>query len=153
MDYFYSMPNGVTKSIPIHSSAPNKPSTLAMATSFLSPLSAPPSSTIDDFRAFGQVGPSPFLQGAKLFSAFPSPSSFRRTITRRCFRSPFAQSLDHIPKKFREENLKDGCEFLSLSLSIFKHTHPSFLYYFAPCSFQFTFFLVLGLIKGHFNGR
>ncbi|KAL4615243.1 hypothetical protein ACB092_07G109700 [Castanea dentata] len=79
-----------------------------MATSFLSPLSAPPSSTIDDFRAFGQVGPSPFLQGTKLFSAFPSPSSFRRTITRRCFMSPFAQSLDHIPKKFRQENLKDG---------------------------------------------
>ncbi|GMY38672.1 ATP-dependent Clp protease proteolytic subunit-related protein 1, chloroplastic [Fagus crenata] len=81
-----------------------------MATSLLSPLSAPLSSTIDDSRALGPshgLQKSPFLQGTNLLSALPSASS-RRSLTRRCFRSPIAQSLDRIPKQFKEENLKDG---------------------------------------------
>ncbi|KAF5444309.1 hypothetical protein F2P56_036795 [Juglans regia] len=84
-----------------------------MATSLLCPLSALPSSTIEDPRASGQVGPSlglqksTFLHGTKLFSAsLVHPT--RRSIARRCFCSPLAKSLDHIPKHFREENLKDG---------------------------------------------
>jgi hypothetical protein len=86
---------------------------LSMATSLLSPLSAPPSSTVEESRVFGQVGTSlglqrsPFLHGTKLFSAsFAHP---RNSTARRCFRSPLAKSLDHIPKQFREENIKDGC--------------------------------------------
>lgn len=83
-----------------------------MATTILSQLLAPPSSAFETPRAFGQVGSalglqkSPFLYGTKLFSA--SIGHPRRSAARRCFRSPVSMSLDHIPKEFREENLKDG---------------------------------------------
>lgn len=56
---------------------------------------------------------SSFLHGPKLiFTAKP-----RKTAFRRCgFKSPVAQkSFDHIPKQFREENLKDGCKFSFVS--------------------------------------
>ncbi|MED6169299.1 ATP-dependent Clp protease proteolytic subunit- protein 1, chloroplastic [Stylosanthes scabra] len=73
-----------------------------MASSLSLPLS-PPSSFID------HSPPSSlrtFLHGTKLLS---SPS--RPTLPRRCtFKSPSAKSssFDHIPKQFRQENLKDG---------------------------------------------
>ncbi|KAA8536271.1 hypothetical protein F0562_028749 [Nyssa sinensis] len=52
---------------------------------------------------------SPFLHGTKL-SFTPSAANTRaNTIRRWCFKSPTSEkSLDHIPKQFREENLKDG---------------------------------------------
>ncbi|XP_022148841.1 ATP-dependent Clp protease proteolytic subunit-related protein 1, chloroplastic [Momordica charantia] len=70
-----------------------------MATSSLSNLSAPPSLAIDSSKSF-------FICGTQL--SFPSSRS--RTTCRRYFLSPSAKnsSMDHIPKKFRGENLKDG---------------------------------------------
>lgn len=104
---------------------------VSMATSLLCPLSALSSSTIEDPRASGQMGPSmgllqksTFLHGTKLFSASVVHPT-RRSIARRCFSSPLAKSLDHIPKHFREENLKDGCESLSPSIQ----RHQFSLYY------------------------
>lgn len=80
----------------------------SMATSLISSLLTPPSSS--------------FFHGTKL-SCY-SPSSYialsERATARRCFISASAKSFDHIPNQFRGENLKDGCEFLSLSLNIFK---------------------------------
>ncbi|CAI9781840.1 unnamed protein product [Fraxinus pennsylvanica] len=75
-----------------------------MATSslLLSPLS---SGTFENRETSSNIFSS-FLQSPKLtFTAKPGKSSFRRCK----FKSPVAQkSLDHIPKQFREENLKDG---------------------------------------------
>ncbi|XP_022763503.1 ATP-dependent Clp protease proteolytic subunit-related protein 1, chloroplastic [Durio zibethinus] len=52
------------------------------------------------------VPKSSFLSTTKLFlSKKPHP---RKPSVHRCCKSPFAQSLDHIPKQFRQENLKDG---------------------------------------------
>ncbi|XP_015892619.3 ATP-dependent Clp protease proteolytic subunit-related protein 1, chloroplastic isoform X1 [Ziziphus jujuba] len=65
-----------------------------------------------------QLGPSiglprsSFLHGTKLLSAPSSSSSSLAQSSwgtaRRRFRLPYAKSLDHIPKQFRQENLKDG---------------------------------------------
>ncbi|KAL5790446.1 hypothetical protein ACOSQ2_005334 [Xanthoceras sorbifolium] len=78
-----------------------------MATSLLSPLSSP---------AKELVGPPPghpkssFLPNTNLFFCFSySSSSKARYRVRGCNSSPpSAKSLDHIPKQFREKNLKDG---------------------------------------------
>ncbi|KGN43854.1 ATP-dependent Clp protease proteolytic subunit-related protein 1, chloroplastic [Cucumis sativus] len=69
-----------------------------MATSSLFHLSAPPSLSIGSSK-------SSFLFGTQL----PLPPSCSRISRRRYVLSPHAQqSMDHIPKQFREENLKDG---------------------------------------------
>ncbi|KAF3435542.1 hypothetical protein FNV43_RR22631 [Rhamnella rubrinervis] len=80
-----------------------------MATSLISSLAtpSPPAS---------QLGPSTglpkssFLGGTKLFCASSSSSVVESSwgTARRRFRVPYAKSLDHIPKQFRQENLKDG---------------------------------------------
>lgn len=137
---------------------------LSMATSLLCPLSAPLSSTAEEPRPCGLLGPSlglrrsPFLPGTKLLSVsvvHPTRSSRGR----RCFSSPLSMSLDHIPNKFREENLKDGCESLSLCpplfflgslcpFSILKA--PIFSVFSGTALFNCFFFGPLGFIKGTF---
>ncbi|XP_052200964.1 ATP-dependent Clp protease proteolytic subunit-related protein 1, chloroplastic [Diospyros lotus] len=79
-----------------------------MATSLLSSLSASSIESHEAGTAFG-VPKTPFLHGTSLSFAL-SPANARPTTARRwCFRSPVsAKHLDHIPKQFREENLKDG---------------------------------------------
>ncbi|ONH91911.1 hypothetical protein PRUPE_8G143200 [Prunus persica] len=82
-----------------------------MATSLLSHLSAPPSPTIDNYQgrqagAFNSGIPNTFLHGTKVFSA--TPSSSRRLAAQRRFKSAYAKASEHIPKQFRQENLKDG---------------------------------------------
>ncbi|KAE8702216.1 ATP-dependent Clp protease proteolytic subunit-related protein 1 [Hibiscus syriacus] len=49
---------------------------------------------------------SSFITGTKLFLS-KKPRS-RRPIAQKCFKHPFSKSIDHIPKQFREQNLKDG---------------------------------------------
>ncbi|XP_022927727.1 ATP-dependent Clp protease proteolytic subunit-related protein 1, chloroplastic [Cucurbita moschata] len=69
-----------------------------MATSSPLHISATPSLAVGSSK-------SSFLFGTHL----PFPSSRPRTSYRRYFFSPSAKkSMDHIPKQFREENLKDG---------------------------------------------
>lgn len=88
-----------TRTSKIYRENPSK--LLSMATSSLFHLSAPPSLAIDSSK-------SSFLCGTQL----PLPSSRLRTSCRRYVLSPSAQqSMDHIPKQFRGENLKDGCKF------------------------------------------
>ena len=90
---------------------------LSMASSLFCQISAPTAPFIDDSAASRQLGSSSvfpkssFLHGTNL-STFSPPSiaHAKRRVARRCFKSPFAKSLDHIPKQFRQENLKDGCE-------------------------------------------
>ncbi|KAJ7967567.1 ATP-dependent Clp protease proteolytic subunit [Quillaja saponaria] len=88
-----------------------------MASSLLSSLSAPTSHVIDDSRAARQqasssssvLSKSSFLHGTRLLCSVPiSTAHSKRSTTRKCFTSPFAMSLDYIPKQFRKENLKDG---------------------------------------------
>ncbi|XP_042516411.1 ATP-dependent Clp protease proteolytic subunit-related protein 1, chloroplastic [Macadamia integrifolia] len=83
-----------------------------MATSLISSVAAPVSvsSTIEDSRSGSGIGfpRNSFLSGTKLFSASCPPfSNSRRNVVRRSTISS-ASSFDHIPKRFREENLKDG---------------------------------------------
>lgn len=72
---------------------------------------------------------SSFLQNPKLLFASSSSSVPRKpkTITapRCCYRAPKGKSLDHIPKQFREENLKDGL------MDNYKNT-PQYLYGLSP---------------------
>lgn len=105
-----------------------------MATSLLSHLSAPPSPTIDNYQgrqagAFNSGIPNTFLHGTKVFSA--TPSSSRRLAAQRRFKSAYAKASEHIPKQFRQENLKDGRESslpcCSLCLFIDFHGYPSLL--------------------------
>lgn len=57
---------------------------------------------------------SSFVQDPKLILA--SPRKPKTNLPKRCcYRTPVAMYLDHIPKQFREENLKDGCEFVSFA--------------------------------------
>ncbi|KAL5561363.1 hypothetical protein UlMin_031110 [Ulmus minor] len=76
-----------------------------MATSLISSLSTPPSET----RLSVGSPSSSFLHGTKLFSA-PSSSLAQsgRGTARRCLVCCSAKSFDHIPKQFRQENLKEG---------------------------------------------
>ncbi|KAL2537261.1 ATP-dependent Clp protease proteolytic subunit-related protein 1 [Forsythia ovata] len=69
-------------------------------------LLSPLSSAIIDNRETSGNYISSFLHSPKLIFT----TKTRKNVFRRCgFKSPVAQkSLDHIPKQFREENLKDG---------------------------------------------
>lgn len=58
---------------------------------------------------------SSFFQDPKLILA-NSRKRITISVKKCCYRAPVAKSLDHIPKKFREENLKDGCELFLLFL-------------------------------------
>ncbi|KAH6767059.1 CLP protease proteolytic subunit 1 [Perilla frutescens var. hirtella] len=74
---------------------------MASSSLLLSPLS---STTAVDNREL--AGNSAFLHNTKVLFA---PKTRKSTIRRCGFKAPVAQkSLDHIPKQFREENLKDG---------------------------------------------
>ncbi|XP_057782968.1 ATP-dependent Clp protease proteolytic subunit-related protein 1, chloroplastic [Salvia miltiorrhiza] len=77
------------------------PISMASSSLLLSPLS---STTSVDNREL--PGSSSFLQNPKLLFA----AKTRKSAIRRCgFKAPVARkSLGHIPKQFREENLKDG---------------------------------------------
>ncbi|EOX98458.1 ATP-dependent Clp protease proteolytic subunit [Theobroma cacao] len=90
-----------------------------MATSLLSPLTAPnPEAVGPNIR----LSKSCFLSGTKLFFLKPHP---RKPTAHRCYTTPFAKSLDHIPKQFRQENLKDGL------MDNFKNV-PQYLYGLSP---------------------
>ncbi|KAF7811069.1 ATP-dependent Clp protease proteolytic subunit-related protein 1, chloroplastic [Senna tora] len=77
-----------------------------MASSLFCPISASTRPLIDDSAA----SKSSFLHGTKLSSCAPRciARGGKRSMSRWCYRSPSARSLDHIPQQFREENLKDG---------------------------------------------
>ncbi|GMJ03499.1 NUCLEAR CLPP 5, CLP protease proteolytic subunit 1, SUPPRESSOR OF VARIEGATION 2 [Hibiscus trionum] len=49
---------------------------------------------------------SSFISGDKLL-LLTKPRS-RKPTAQKCFKSPFAKSIDHIPRQFRQQNLKDG---------------------------------------------
>lgn len=99
-----------------------------MATSLLlSPLSAP---TVDNNRESSSSTTlflkSSFVQSTTHFIYTPSRKD--ATVRGRCFRSPVTasdKSLDHIPKQFREANLKDGLK------DNFKNV-PQYLYGLSP---------------------
>ncbi|KAK6143610.1 hypothetical protein DH2020_023958 [Rehmannia glutinosa] len=90
---------------------------MASSSLLLSPLSS--TTTIENRELSCNSAASAFLHNPKLlFTAKPRKSAFRR-----CgFRSPVARkSLDHIPKQFREENLKDGWPAkYSMSVSMYR---------------------------------
>ncbi|KAL2254552.1 ATP-dependent Clp protease proteolytic subunit-related protein 1, chloroplastic [Sesamum indicum] len=91
-----------------------------MASSSL--LLSPISSTVAENRELSS-GAAAFLHNRKLvFAAKP-----RKTVVRRWgFKAPVARkSLDHIPKQFREENLKDGL------MDNYKNT-PQYVYGLTP---------------------
>ncbi|KAL4352980.1 hypothetical protein GQ457_06G002960 [Hibiscus cannabinus] len=74
-----------------------------MAASQLLSLTAP------NPEAMGPVigaSKSSFTSGANLF-LLTKPRS-RKPTARKCFKSPLAKSIDHIPRQFRQQNLKDG---------------------------------------------
>lgn len=88
----------------------------SMSTSLICHLSAPPSSlAIDNFqgRQASPLVPNTFLHGTKIFSA---PQ--RRLAAPKSFQSVASMASDHVPKQFRQENLKDGCESWLLSFSL-----------------------------------
>ncbi|XP_021892332.1 ATP-dependent Clp protease proteolytic subunit-related protein 1, chloroplastic [Carica papaya] len=92
-----------------------------MATYLPSPLAAlnPEVSSIG-------VPKSSFLSGTNLFFAPSSVSVTRRLPAQKCYQSPCAKkSFDHIPKQFRQENLKDGL------MNNFKNV-PQYLYGLSP---------------------
>ncbi|GKV26476.1 hypothetical protein SLEP1_g35767 [Rubroshorea leprosula] len=72
-----------------------------MAASLLSPLTAPNPKPVAPTTGLPK---SSFLSNTNVFFFKPRLS---KNGVQRSF-SPFAGSLDHIPKQFREENLKDG---------------------------------------------
>lgn len=90
-----------------------------MATSLLSPLSSLTKELPSPMTALPK---SSFLSNTRLFNFTASSKAKRRV--ERCYITPRAESLDHIPKQFREQNLKDGCGF-SIIISSFLR---SFLY-------------------------
>ena len=97
-----------------------------MAASLLSPLTVPNPETVGPNIGASK---SSFLSSTKLFLLTkPHP---RKPTAQRCYKSPFAKSIDHIPKQFRQQNLKDGCQFLHSYL------------YLLPIPFFPTFLLVL----------
>ncbi|KAJ0010301.1 hypothetical protein Pint_33811 [Pistacia integerrima] len=74
-----------------------------MATSLFSPLSSLTKELPGPTPALPK---SSFLSNTKLFNF--TPSSRTKLRVERCHITPRAESLDHIPKQFREQNLKDG---------------------------------------------
>lgn len=113
----------------------------SMATTFLSPISSHISVTSEN-REMGilsnGLSHSSFLPGVKPFSSSTSSRQTKPMLNRRLFKSPCAQksSLEHIPKQFRQDNLKDGCEFF-----IFFH----FIIPYISESSYFFFYLFEGL--------
>ncbi|KAL8540447.1 hypothetical protein ACS0TY_001882 [Phlomoides rotata] len=94
-----------------------------MASSSLLLSSISSTTTVDNRGLGGNSAASTFLHNGKLlFAGKP-----RKNAVRRCgFKSPVARkSLDHIPKQFREENLKDGL------LDNYKNA-PQYLYGLSP---------------------
>lgn len=84
-----------------------------MASSSLLLSSISSTTTVDSRELGANSAASTFLHNAKLlFAGKP-----RKTVVRRCgFKSPVARkSLDHIPKQFRQDNLKDGCMLMFLA--------------------------------------
>ncbi|KAE8661005.1 ATP-dependent Clp protease proteolytic subunit-related protein 1 [Hibiscus syriacus] len=74
-----------------------------MAASQLLSLTAPNSEAMGTFIGASK---SSFITGTKLFSLTKRCS--RKPTAQKCFKPAFAKSIDHIPKQFREQNLKDG---------------------------------------------
>ncbi|XWS54689.1 hypothetical protein CRYUN_Cryun10bG0111200 [Craigia yunnanensis] len=74
-----------------------------MATSLLSPLTAPNPEAVGPNIG---VSKSSFLSSTKLFLS--KKPHHQKPTARGCYKSPFAKSLDHFPKQFRQENFKDG---------------------------------------------
>ncbi|MBA0726870.1 hypothetical protein Golax_002668 [Gossypium laxum] len=74
-----------------------------MAASLLLSLTAPnPEAMVPNIGA----NKSSFLSGTKLFLL--TKPHYRKPTAQKCFKPLFAKSIDHIPKQFREQNLKDG---------------------------------------------
>ncbi|KAM2825072.1 hypothetical protein COP1_034920 [Malus domestica] len=101
---------------------------LSMATSLLSPLSDPPSAALDISQgrqtgAFNAGIPNTFVHGIKVVAA--PPLFPLRLKAQRRFKSAYAKASDHVPKKFRQENLKDGV------MDNFKNV-PHYLYGLSP---------------------
>ncbi|PHT36210.1 ATP-dependent Clp protease proteolytic subunit-related protein 1, chloroplastic [Capsicum baccatum] len=68
---------------------------------------------------------SAFLSSPKFFSATFDHNRRTNGVRGYCYRSPVAKSVDHIPKQFRQENLKDGL------LNNYKNA-PQYLYGLSP---------------------
>ncbi|TQE05342.1 hypothetical protein C1H46_009035 [Malus baccata] len=99
-----------------------------MATSLLSPLSAPPSAAVDSIQgrqagAFNAGIPNTFLHGTKVVAAPPLSSGRLKSQGR--FKSAYAKASNHVPKQFRQQNLKDGL------MDNFKNV-PHYLYGLSP---------------------
>ncbi|XP_009616895.1 ATP-dependent Clp protease proteolytic subunit-related protein 1, chloroplastic-like [Nicotiana tabacum] len=78
-----------------------------MASSLLlSPLSSSP---VTQNRELGS-GKSTFISSPNFSFAISVHSRRPNGVRGYCYRSPVAKSLDHIPQKFRQENLKDGLQ-------------------------------------------
>ncbi|CAK9181162.1 unnamed protein product [Ilex paraguariensis] len=81
-----------------------------MATSLLfSPHISPPTFANREL-SLGSMGlfKSSFFCNPKLIFSSSPPKTRANPFPRCCYKSPLAKSLDHIPKEFRGENLKDG---------------------------------------------
>lgn len=94
-------------------------------------------------------GSSSFVPSSRVLLSVPSftsPLSRRRTIWRCESRS--SSSNEHIPKQFREENLKDGCECLVNYCSPFSIFSFLYIIWFIsfPMSFLFNLRFHLGLL-------
>lgn len=104
-----------------------------MATTFFSPISTHISVNTENPEmgiTSNGLSQSSFLVGTKPFSAstrFSSSIQVKPVLNRRLFKSPCAQksSFDHIPKQFRQDNLKDGL------MDNFKNV-PQYLYGLTP---------------------
>ncbi|KAM1590832.1 hypothetical protein ACFX15_034214 [Malus domestica] len=99
-----------------------------MATSLLSPLSDPPSAALDSSQgrqtgAFNAGIPNTFVHGIKVVAA--PPLFPLRLKAQRRFKSAYAKASDHVPKQFRQENLKVGV------MDNFKNV-PHYLYGLSP---------------------
>lgn len=97
------------KEVREHQKCVLKSEKVSMASSmFLSPLSCP---TLADNRELSSriiLHKSTFLPSPNFFFPTSVHSRRRNGVRGYCYRSPVAKSFDHIPKQFRQENLKDG---------------------------------------------
>ncbi|XVF44996.1 hypothetical protein PTKIN_Ptkin02bG0170000 [Pterospermum kingtungense] len=93
-----------------------------MAASLLSPLTAPnPEALAPNVGA----SRSSFLSTPKLFLWTNPHTRKPKAQSHRWYKSPIAKSIDHIPKQFRQQNLKDGL------MDNFKNV-PQYLYGLSP---------------------
>ena len=101
----------------------------------LSPLSSSPT----EMGSGAYLQSSSFVHNTKLIFGV---SSSKKILHKCCFRpvSASANSFDHIPKQFRQENLKDGCQ-----------SPPQLCFYYVYmsicicCVCNFSYFCVLGI--------